>query len=203
MNKEPKSSPVLIREAKADEMQVVRELFREYARSLELDLAFQDFDAELATLPGKYARPWGRLLLAVVGHEVVGCVALRPFDEGRCEMKRLYVRPTHRGMRIGEALIERFLDEARGIGKGGELDTASGQRAGDAQSSLGSARDLASGVPSGSPPESRSHYQRVVLDTISPLMSGAIAMYKKMGFREIPPYRPNPMRGALYMELKL
>ncbi len=175
MNAEPTSGQVLIREARADEMERVRELFREYARSLDFDLSFQNFEQELASLPGSYARPYGRLLLALVGGRLAGCVGLRPFDAGRCEMKRLYVRPDFRGKRVGEKLIERFLAEARGIGRENE-----GERGG--------------GVP---------YCQRVVLDTVSPLMSQAIALYKKIGFREIPSYRLNPMPGALYMEMKL
>ena len=176
MSAEPRSSTITIREARPDEIPVVRDLFREYACSLNLDLTYQDFEEELATLPGKYARPAGRLLLALEGDYPAGCIALRPLDKGTCEMKRLYVRASHRGLRLGEALIARFLEEAR--------------RAGSQEEKL-----LDSGHVPG--------YQRVVLDTVYPLMSAAVAMYKRMGFREIPPYCPNPMRGALYMEFRL
>jgi GNAT superfamily N-acetyltransferase len=171
-----RSSPLFIREAHANEMPVVRELFREYARSLNLDLSYQDFEEELATLPGKYAPPAGRLLLALDGERAAGCIALRPLDETTCEIKRLFVRPAHRGLGLGEALIARLLDEARKIGASKEKSLESGH------------------VPG---------YQRVVLDTVYPLMSAAVAMYKRIGFREIPPYCPNPMRGALYMEFRL
>lgn len=170
MNDEATSSEVQVREANQDEMGVVRELFQEYAQSLGFDLSFQNFEEELATLPGHYARPRGRLLLAFCGEQAAGCVGLRPFDPGRCEMKRLYVRPAFRGRGIGDRLLKRFLQEARG---------------------------LRTGI------RGKSDYQSVVLDTVQPLMSRAIAVYKRMGFREIPPYRPNPIAGAVYMELRL
>lgn len=94
----------------------VRNLFREYADSLSTDLGFQDFEAELAALPGKYGPPRGRLLLAWRGTEAVGCVALRPLDGHACEMKRLYVRPKLRGRRLGLRLVERICQEARAAG---------------------------------------------------------------------------------------
>jgi len=94
----------------------VRRLFREYADSLSTDLGFQDFEAELAGLPGKYEPPRGRLLLAWSGTEAVGCVALRPLDRDTCEMKRLYVRPKLRGQRLGRRLAERICEEACAAG---------------------------------------------------------------------------------------
>lgn len=94
----------------------VRALFREYADSLGIDLGFQGFEAELAALPGKYAPPGGRLLLAWRDDEAVGCAALRPIDAQTCEMKRLYVRPAARGERLGRRLAERICEEARQAG---------------------------------------------------------------------------------------
>ena len=139
-----------------------RELFIEYARSLNFDLCFQSFDKELAGLPGDYAPPDGRLLLAEHQSQLAGCVALHKLDPDICEMKRLYVRPQFRGKAIGRALAETVIAEARGIG-----------------------------------------YRRMRLDTVVPVMKDAVAMYRWLGFKEITPYRVNPIAGALYMELEL
>ncbi|MEO7495545.1 MAG: GNAT family N-acetyltransferase [Massilia sp.] len=98
------------------DLAIVRALFLEYSEELGIDLCFQDFEAELAALPGKYAAPAGRLLLAWQGTEPVGCVALRPVDADTCEMKRFYVRPQARGRRLGRVLAQRICDEARGAG---------------------------------------------------------------------------------------
>jgi len=83
---------------------VVRAIFREYAESLSIDLSFQDFESELADLPGKFAPPRGRVLLAQSNGQVVGCVAMRPLDGTICEMKRLYIRPSGRGQQVGKQL---------------------------------------------------------------------------------------------------
>lgn len=139
-----------------------RELFLEYAQSLGFSLCFQSFDAELASLPGDYSPPEGRLLLAQYEDQIAGCVALHKLDTKICEMKRLYLRPQLRGKGLGRALADRIIAEARQIG-----------------------------------------YQNIRLDTVEPVMKGAVAMYRKIGFREIAPYRDNPIAGALYMELPL
>jgi ribosomal protein S18 acetylase RimI-like enzyme len=108
---------VEVREARFPaDLIAVRALFEEYATGVGVDLGFQGFPDELAALPGRYARPRGGVWLASDGGEVVGCVALRPLDEGTCEMKRLYVRPAHRGTGLGRVLAERVLVEAAGAG---------------------------------------------------------------------------------------
>jgi putative acetyltransferase len=139
-----------------------RELFLEYAKSLGFSLCFQSFDEELAGLPGHYAPPDGRLLLAEYEGQLAGCVALHKLEPGICEMKRLYLRPQFRGKGLGRALADRILGEAR-----------------------------------------QSGYQRIRLDTVEPVMKDAVAMYRRLGFKEIEPYCVNPMAGALYMELEL
>lgn len=101
----------------AQDMDQVRALFQEYADMLGVELCFQGFTQELATLPGKYAPPQGCLLLAKDGDQAVGCVALRPMAEaGCCEMKRLYVQPTHRGTGLGRRLAVLILKEAHARG---------------------------------------------------------------------------------------
>jgi ribosomal protein S18 acetylase RimI-like enzyme len=94
------------------------QLFNAYASSLGIDLAFQDFAAELATLPGRYAAPSGELLLARGSHgEPLGCVGLRPIaSDGSCEMKRLYISPRGRGLGLGTALVDAIIGEAARIG---------------------------------------------------------------------------------------
>ena len=142
-------------------IEAVQQLFREYADALGFSLCFQDFEHELASLPGDYAPPSGRLLLAVTGSEPVGCVALRQFDVGVCEMKRLYVRPGYREKGIGRELADAVIRCAREYG-----------------------------------------YERMRLDTV-PWMTEAIRLYESLGFRDISPYRPNPIPGVRYLELRL
>lgn len=122
-------TPYSIRQASSHaDIAHARELFQEYAAWLAIDLCFQNFDEELATLPGKYAPPCGRLFLA--GDPPVGCVALRPLeDDGIGEVKRLYVRDAARGTGLGRTLVETVLAHARDIGyRELRLDTADWMR---------------------------------------------------------------------------
>jgi len=105
-------------------MAEARELFLEYAKSLGFSLCFQNFDQEIANLPGDYSPPEGRLLLAKLGEETVGCVALHKLQPDICEMKRLYLRPQFRGKGSGRTLATAVIAEARKIGyKFMRLDT--------------------------------------------------------------------------------
>jgi GNAT superfamily N-acetyltransferase len=146
----------------SDQIAQARELFLEYGQSLGFSLCFQNFDKELAGLPGDYAPPEGRLLLAEYEGQLAGCVALHRLEAGICEMKRLYLRPQFRGQGLGRALAERIIAEARQIG-----------------------------------------YRHMRLDTVEPVMKDAVAMYRKLGFKEVAAYRPNPIAGAMYLELEL
>jgi putative acetyltransferase len=106
--------------ARPEEWDATRTIFQEYARSLDVDLCFQNFEAELSGLPGDYAEPRGALLLALVDGHVAGCCALRPLDNvdypNASEMKRLYVRKAFRGSGLGRQLAEAILDTARRAG---------------------------------------------------------------------------------------
>jgi ribosomal protein S18 acetylase RimI-like enzyme len=150
-----------IREAQTADIAQVRELFLEYQSTLGVDLCFQGFADELASLPGNYARPAGRLLLATNAASVVGVVALRPILSADCEMKRLYLRASGRGAGLGRLLTEALIKEAQLAG-----------------------------------------YRRVLLDTL-PTMTEAQALYRSIGFVEIPAYCHNPIAGTRYMALEL
>lgn len=169
------------------ELEAARALLRDYAGSLKIDLCFQNFEEEMATLPGDYAEPRGALLLALVdaAHikeeagqhaptlrrangalaHVAGCCALRPLDNtdyaNAAEMKRLFVRPGFRGLGVGRQLAEAILDAARGAG-----------------------------------------YDCVLLDTLDD-MESARALYEDLGFVEVPPYYHNPVAGAHYLKVDL
>ena len=104
-------------QATTDEhIEAARTLFEEYAASLGFSLCFQNFDQELKNLPGAYAPPDGRLLLAVENDQLAGCIALRKLDDKVCEMKRLFVRPGYRATGVGRFLAESIIDEARELG---------------------------------------------------------------------------------------
>jgi ribosomal protein S18 acetylase RimI-like enzyme len=143
------------------DVDAVRALFDEYAQEIATDLCFQGFAQERDGLPGAYAPPRGRLLVAEQDGVIAGCIALRPLDDGAAEMKRLYLRPGARGTGLGRRMALALIAEAESAG-----------------------------------------YERLRLDTL-PAMSAAIAMYRDLGFREIPPYRHNPVPGALYFERRL
>jgi len=176
---------VLLTPDEAHEIEATRAIFREYAASLGVDLGFQNFDEELAALPGEYADPRGSVLLALVSTTdtavsvkseplqrangglayVAGCCALRPLDSAdypnAAEMKRLYVRPEFRGVGLGRQLVEAILDVARGAG-----------------------------------------YACVLLDTLDD-MESARALYEDLGFAEVPPYYHNPIAGSHYLKVDL
>ena len=145
----------------AEHWAVARRLIEEYGASLGIDLSFQDFQREIASLRTEYAPPAGVLLLAEHHDSFVGCGAYRKLSDTTCEMKRLYVAPAGRGLGIGRALAVRLIADARACG-----------------------------------------YLAMRLDTL-PAMAAARAMYATLGFREIPPYRYNPIAGTTFMEFAL
>jgi len=117
MEKVKKASALYFVEATSlDQIAKARQLFREYSAWLGIDLCFQNFEKELAELPGDYVPPNGRLLLAYDNGELVGCVALRKIGDGSCEMKRLFVRDRFRGKGIGRLLIGTIIRNAKEIG---------------------------------------------------------------------------------------
>ena len=107
---------MIIQAETAAQIEAARMLFREYETWLGVDLCFQSFEEELKNLPGKYARPSGRLFLILNDEKIAGCIALRKIDDGTCEMKRLFVREGFRGLSLGKMLIEKLIAEAREIG---------------------------------------------------------------------------------------
>ena len=147
--------------ANKEDIESARQLFLEYAKSLNFDLCFQGFDEELKNLPGDYSPPEGELLLAYSDGKLTGCAALRKFENDICEMKRLYIRSEFRGQGIGRQVAVRVIEDAK-----------------------------------------KSGYKKMRLDTL-PAMQEAIKLYKDLGFKEIEPYRYNPIEGVYYMELEL
>ncbi len=143
------------------DIDLARSLFMEYQRAIGVDLCFQAFDEELRALPGAYARPRGRLLLALEDDEPAGCGALRAIAPGIAELKRMWVRPAFRGRGLGRAIAVALLEAAREEG-----------------------------------------YRAARLDTLES-MREAQALYRSLGFYEIPAYYDNPLPGVLYMELAL
>jgi GNAT superfamily N-acetyltransferase len=151
----------MIRTASETDLAEVRRLFAEYSAWVGLDLSFQDFDRELAQLPGDYVPPKGVLLVALVEGRVAGCVAAHQWQADTCEMKRLFVRDLFRGTGCGRALVAGILTWARQAG-----------------------------------------YRRILLDTL-PAMDRAQGMYERLGFVDVLPYRPNPVRGVRFLGLSL
>jgi ribosomal protein S18 acetylase RimI-like enzyme len=140
---------------------VARRLFEEYSQGVGVDLCFQNFEKELAGLPGDYSPPAGALLVGFARADALGCVALHPWSDDVAEMKRLFVRPAGRGSGLGRALTLEVIARAKVAG-----------------------------------------YRRLRLDTL-PSMQTAISLYRSLDFREIPPYRENPVPGSLFFELDL
>lgn len=146
----------------------VLSLFTEYTHmlvshdpSFQIYLDIQHYADEIRDLEAKYGRPDGRLYLALWEGKAAGCIALRKLDDRRCEMKRLYVRPAFRDHKIGDALVDRIIQDARAIG-----------------------------------------YRYMLLDTL-PFLEGAIHMYQKRGFYEIPCYNDSPVATTIFMQYDL
>ena len=113
-----------------NKLDTIRELFNEYVSELGVDLSFQDYQQELLSLPTDYTCPNGRLYIAYYNYKPAGCIALRPFDNECCEIKRLFVRPEFRGKRIGLALIETIISDTTEMKyKSVVLDTLASQSA--------------------------------------------------------------------------
>ncbi|MCX6595217.1 MAG: GNAT family N-acetyltransferase [Acidobacteria bacterium] len=149
--------------ASPEAVEAVRGLFQEYEAWLGIDLCFQSFEKELATLPGEYAPPGGALFVAREDETgpPVGCAGLRRLAADTVELKRLFVRPEFHGRGLGKQLLTAAIEQAMALG-----------------------------------------YQRMWLDTV-PQLTTAIELYRRWGFREIPPYNHSPIAGALYFELSL
>ena len=114
----------LVEAVAAEDLERARQLFDEYHRAIGVDLCFQGFEGELAALPGAYARPGGRLLLAWAGETLAGCGALRPLEPGVAELKRMWTRPGQRGHGVARAVAEALLEAARAEGyRAVRLDT--------------------------------------------------------------------------------
>lgn len=146
----------MIRPARPEELDAVRELFREYGEFVGSPICFENFAREIASLPGEYIC----LLVAEDSGQLAGCAALRRIGEGIAEMKRLYVRPAFQGRGLGRLLAARIIEEARAL-----------------------------------------DCQLLRLDTL-PVMGSALALYRGLGFHEIPPYGGNPPE-AICFELPL
>ncbi|GLQ45149.1 N-acetyltransferase [Dyella lipolytica] len=155
-------SDIVLRQADSPELvAIARQLFDEYATAIATDLEYQGFSAELARLPAPYVPSRGALLIAFIGTEVAGCVAMRPLDSDIAEMKRLYIRAAHRGLGLGKQLVEAVIQAAQQAG-----------------------------------------YHELRLDTL-PSMASAQALYRQLGFVEIPPYNSAHLPGTRFYSLKL
>ena len=151
-----------------DRPEEILSLFTEYTHmlvshdpSFQIYLDIQHYEDEIRNLEAKYGQPDGRLYLALWEGEAAGCIALRKLDDGCCEMKRLYVRSAFRGYKIGDALVDRVIQDAKAIG-----------------------------------------YRHMLLDTL-PFLEGAIHMYRKRGFYEIPCYNDSPVETTIFMQYDL